>query len=309
MYFSENDYVKVFSYCYQKYLKCDFSFDELYRLRNQCDHWSPFSSTSVLLSYFRQQLYLKHTFFLHMILHGMLCNIWLTLTILILAGCVEESIADSLVQTMDEQTIDDTLYEEVRSKIQTFLILQSTAQMLLSDNLNQSPRPQVRSTATRKLPVPLLSSSENSDIVTLGDCKEDEHAGEEEEETAAAAANEEFYLGTPCSSQYTFSAAETGRCPAASPLNSVSKSIPRVATEHWHESPYFSACFLNGHIRFDVQSLETSAEPRELRLPAEESALCWPSSCRWPCCNPSESNDLISVAQNLSAVFTCNSQS
>lgn len=49
--------------------------------------------------------------------------------------------------------------------------------------------------------------------MTLGDYKEDEHADEEE-----AAADEEFYLGTPCSSQYTFSAAaETGRSPAAHP--------------------------------------------------------------------------------------------
>lgn len=64
-----------------------------------------------------------------------------------------------------------------------------------------------------KRPVPLLSSSENSDIVTLGDYKEDEHADEEE-----AAADEELYLGTPCSSQYTFSAAaETGRSPTAHP--------------------------------------------------------------------------------------------
>lgn len=54
--------------------------------------------------------------------------------------------------------------------------------------------------------MPQLSASDHSDIVTLGDSKEDEHVEEEE-----AAAKEEFYLGTPCSSQYTFTAAETGR--------------------------------------------------------------------------------------------------
>lgn len=70
--------------------------------------------------------------------------------------------------------------------------------------------------------MPLLSSSENSDIVTLGDCKEDEHAGAEE-----AAASEEFYLGTPCSSQYTFGAAETGRSPTAPPLKSKKVSFLR----------------------------------------------------------------------------------
>lgn len=52
----------------------------------------------------------------------------------------------------------------------------------------------------------LLSSSDHSDIVTLGDLKDDEHADVEEE----AATNEEFYLGTSCSSQYAFTAAEAG---------------------------------------------------------------------------------------------------
>lgn len=34
--------------------------------------------------------------------------------ILILAQCVEEKIIDSLVETVEEQTLDDTLYDEVR---------------------------------------------------------------------------------------------------------------------------------------------------------------------------------------------------
>lgn len=53
----------------------------------------------------------------------------------------------------------------------------------------------------------VLSSSDHSDIMTLGDLKDDEHAEVEQEATA----NEEFYLGTSCSSQYAFTAAETGR--------------------------------------------------------------------------------------------------
>ncbi|XP_070985585.1 cell cycle progression protein 1-like isoform X4 [Oncorhynchus clarkii lewisi] len=59
--------------------------------------------------------------------------------------------------------------------------------------------------------VTLCSSSDHSDIVTLGDTREtelgpwDEQAVEEEE----GAVNEELYLGTSSSSQYTFSAAET----------------------------------------------------------------------------------------------------
>lgn len=51
----------------------------------------------------------------------------------------------------------------------------------------------------------VLSFSDHSDIVTLGDVKESEHA-EAERETVAT---EEFYLGTSCSSQYAFTATET----------------------------------------------------------------------------------------------------
>lgn len=50
----------------------------------------------------------------------------------------------------------------------------------------------------------VFSSSDHSDIVTLGDSKEGEHTEED------AVTNEERYLGTSCSSHYTFTAAETG---------------------------------------------------------------------------------------------------
>ncbi|KAL6113136.1 ccpg1 [Pungitius sinensis] len=95
------------------------------------------------------------------------------------ALCVEEKVADSLDETLEEQTIDETL-------------------CALEPRDNNS---------NGKQPVALLSSSDHSDIVTLGDLKEGEHVEVEEEE--AAAANEEFYLGTSCSSQYAFTAAET----------------------------------------------------------------------------------------------------
>lgn len=67
----------------------------------------------------------------------------------------------------------------------------------------------------------LLSSSDHSDIVTLGDLKEDEHAEVEED---AAAANKEFYSGMSCSSQYAFTAAGTGT-PAEPPTLLFSISI------------------------------------------------------------------------------------
>ncbi|CAI5645597.1 unnamed protein product [Oreochromis niloticus] len=86
----------------------------------------------------------------------------------------EERTADSLDNTLGEQTLDETL--------------------------NAS---EAGDEAAGKEPV--LSSSDLSDIVTLPDLKEGEHAEVEEE----AAASEDLYLGTSCSSQYTFSAAET----------------------------------------------------------------------------------------------------
>uniref|UniRef100_UPI0037E98603 cell cycle progression protein 1 isoform X2 n=1 Tax=Semicossyphus pulcher TaxID=241346 RepID=UPI0037E98603 len=92
------------------------------------------------------------------------------------AECVEKRVAESLDDTLEEKTIDETLCASEAG-----------------DN------------TTVKEHVTVLSSSDHSDIVTLRDLKEDEHAEEEEE----AAANEEFYLGTSCSSQYAFTAAET----------------------------------------------------------------------------------------------------
>uniref|UniRef100_A0A3Q1H1K9 Cell cycle progression 1 n=1 Tax=Acanthochromis polyacanthus TaxID=80966 RepID=A0A3Q1H1K9_9TELE len=90
------------------------------------------------------------------------------------AVCVEERSANSLDGTLGEQTVAETLYAS-----------------------------EARGTAKGKEHV--LSSSDHSDIVTLGDLKDEEHTEREEE----AAGNEEFYLGTSCSSQYTFTAAET----------------------------------------------------------------------------------------------------
>ncbi|XP_062242612.1 cell cycle progression protein 1 isoform X3 [Platichthys flesus] len=92
------------------------------------------------------------------------------------AGCDEERDADLLDDTLEERTEDETL--------------------LVSED---------RDGAAGKEPVTLLTFSDHSDIVTLGDLKEDEHADGEEE----VAANAELYLGTSCSSQYAFTAAET----------------------------------------------------------------------------------------------------
>ncbi|XP_035594155.1 cell cycle progression protein 1-like isoform X1 [Oncorhynchus keta] len=59
--------------------------------------------------------------------------------------------------------------------------------------------------------VTLCSSSDHSDIVTLGDTRETELGPWDEQAVEEGAVSEELYLGTSSSSQYTFSAAETAR--------------------------------------------------------------------------------------------------
>ncbi|XP_076851376.1 cell cycle progression protein 1 isoform X2 [Brachyhypopomus gauderio] len=91
----------------------------------------------------------------------------------------------------DESSLDATLKEDT----------------LVVDNSGQ----QVRVEACLGEHVTLCSSSEHSDIITLGDSKEaelvtwEEPHVKEDEQTG----NEEIYLGSSSSSQYTFSAAET----------------------------------------------------------------------------------------------------
>ncbi|XP_047219338.1 cell cycle progression protein 1 isoform X3 [Girardinichthys multiradiatus] len=89
------------------------------------------------------------------------------------ALCVEEKAAATLDDTLGEQTVDETLCS-----------------------------PKAGDGAAVREHV--FSSSDHSDIVTLRDLKEGEHAEEE------AASTEEHYLGTSSSSHYTFTAIETG---------------------------------------------------------------------------------------------------
>lgn len=123
------------------------------------------------------------------------------------AVCAEERTADSLDNTLGEQTLDETLNaSEVRGHENVPGIINPESHPCFSlYNSSSSYRLQAGDEAAGKEPV--LSSSDLSDIVTLPDLKEGEHAEVEEE----AAASEDLYLGTSCSSQYTFSAAETGR--------------------------------------------------------------------------------------------------
>lgn len=117
--------------------------------------------------------------------------------------CAAERTADSLDNTLGEQTLDETLNApEVRAPDNDPRVINSESRSCFSlYNSSSSCRLQDGDKAAGKEPV--LSSSDLSDIVTLPDLKEDEH----EEEVATS---EDLYLGTSCSSQYTFSAADTG---------------------------------------------------------------------------------------------------
>lgn len=128
------------------------------------------------------------------------------------AGCVEERGADSLDDTLGERSVDETLcVSEVRGpKNNPQGVFVNDPEPLCRCSLCQTSPTyplQAGDGAEGKGHVSLLSSSDHSDIVTLGDLKDDDHADVEEEE---AAASEEFYLGTSCSSQYAFTAGETG---------------------------------------------------------------------------------------------------
>uniref|UniRef100_A0A8C8F1M6 Cell cycle progression protein 1 n=1 Tax=Oncorhynchus tshawytscha TaxID=74940 RepID=A0A8C8F1M6_ONCTS len=98
------------------------------------------------------------------------------------AECTEERGESSLDATLKEETLDETLSAS-----------EAGGEVAGDEH------------------VTLCSSSDHSDIVTLGDTREtelgpwDEQTVEEEE----GAVSEELYLGTSSSSQYTFSAAET----------------------------------------------------------------------------------------------------
>lgn len=110
----------------------------------------------------------------------------------------------------------------------------------------------------------MLSLSDHSDIVTLGELKE----GAEEE--VEAATREELYLGTSCSSHYTFTTTETGR-------------IERSANcTHTHLSLISSPqAFFLCLSRFVVEFMETSTDSGELELPSERPAHWLPISPRW----------------------------
>lgn len=65
--------------------------------------------------------------------------------------------------------------------------------------------------------VTLCSSSDHSDIVTLGDSSKEERTiaegdgdDDDDDDEEVAAGSEDLYMGTSSSSQYTFSAPETG---------------------------------------------------------------------------------------------------
>eukprot|EP00066_Takifugu_rubripes_P005783 XP_003970093.1 PREDICTED: cell cycle progression protein 1 [Takifugu rubripes] len=113
------------------------------------------------------------------------------------ADCVEEEPTDSRDETLVERTINETLYQS-----------------------EDAPD------AGEVAPVALLSSSDHSDIVTLNS-REHVHVAEGGAEEAS---DEDSYLGTPCSSQYTFTPADTGKQPEMTTSSSSEDEEGRSST-------------------------------------------------------------------------------
>ncbi|XP_017159539.1 cell cycle progression protein 1 isoform X2 [Poecilia reticulata] len=148
------------------------------------------------------------------------------------ALCVEEKAPDSLDDTLGEQAVDETLC---------------------------SPEAGGCSAVREQV----FSSSDHSDIVTLRDLKEDEHAEEEEEEEAAS--TEENYLGTSSSSHYTFTATETAfpaQQPAVTNSSSSDDEVGRSSTP----------VVRRRRVRKNTTSVVTDPEEDEEVLPESQSS-------------------------------------
>ncbi|KAM4592529.1 cell cycle progression protein 1 isoform 2-T2 [Odontesthes bonariensis] len=142
---------------------------------------------------------------------------------------VEEKAADSLEDTLGEQTLDETLCA-----------------------------PKAADCAAGKEHV--LSLSDHSDIVTLGDLKEGEHVQEE------ATASEELYLGTSCSSHYAFTATDTA-FPAPQPAVTNSSSSEDEAGRS------AGAVVRRRRVRKNTTSIVTDPEEEESRSSDEEEKV------------------------------------
>ncbi|XP_014899124.1 cell cycle progression protein 1 isoform X3 [Poecilia latipinna] len=154
------------------------------------------------------------------------------------ALCVEDTPADSLDDTLGERAVDETLCG-------------SEFHVCLQAGGGSPVREQV------------FSSSDHSDIVTLRDLKEDEHAEEKEEEEAAS--TEENYLGTSSSSHYAFTAAETAfpaQQPAVTNSSSSDDEVGRSSTP----------VVRRRRVRKNTTSVVTDPEEDEEVLPESQSS-------------------------------------
>ncbi|XP_072236595.1 cell cycle progression protein 1 isoform X1 [Leuresthes tenuis] len=141
---------------------------------------------------------------------------------------VEEKAADSLEDTLGEQTLDETLCA-----------------------------PKAADCAAGKEHV--LSSSDHSDIVTLGDLKEGEHVQEE------ATASEELYLGTSCSSHYAFTATDTAFPAPQPPVTNSSSSEDEAGRSA-------GAVVRRRRVRKNTASIVTEPEEEEEPVPESRSS-------------------------------------
>lgn len=112
--------------------------------------------------------------------------------------------------------------------------------------------PEAEASAAGNEHVSVLSSSDHSDILTLGDIKEDE--------SVPTVATEEFYLGTSCSSQYTFTSTET--------VLPVPQSVVLDSSSDDESDPSPGAAVRRRRVRRNTPNVTTEPERDEVLEPA-----------------------------------------
>lgn len=129
----------------------------------------------------------------------------------------------------------------------------------------------------------VLSSSDHSDILTLGDLKE--------EESIPAVAEEEFYLGTSCSSQYTFTSAETV-------VAGQQSGVPHSSSSDDETDPCPEAAVRRRRVRRNTSTITTELEQDEVTEPA-------PSEKAEESLEPGPRGREAKARRNSNALHTC----
>ncbi|XP_028811547.1 cell cycle progression protein 1 isoform X3 [Denticeps clupeoides] len=152
------------------------------------------------------------------------------------------SACDEQKEELDESSLDTTLKAESFEKAQS--VPEAGAEVVPEEH------------------VTLCSSSDHSDIVTLGDSSREERVVGEEDEDANG--SEDLYMGTSCSSHYTFSAAENSLMMSQWSFSQSLRDFGSHLKEQLSGSRSFSAAFP----REQPAPRESSSSDEELKTDA-----------------------------------------